>query len=81
MPLLCKYGSMRDDIRRQQGVMAWGGDLQAQACRFYNDKYEINIVTLICPKHNCDVVHRVSIKRGIKTMVVARQEGREAVPF
>lgn len=61
----------------------WGkqDDLRARGCRFYNDKYEINMVTLICPKHNCDVVHRVSIKRGIKTMAVARREGREAVAF
>lgn len=53
----------------------------ASGGRLYNDKYEINRVTLICPKHSGDVVHRVSIKRGIKTTVAARRRGREAVPF
>lgn len=76
------YGSNRAD--GEGGGQKWWGkqdNVRTHGCWFYNDKYEINIVTLICPKHGCDVGHRVSIKRGIKTMVVARREGREAMPF
>lgn len=47
----------------------------------YNDKYEINIVTLICPKHRCDVVHHVSIKGGIKRWCLCVVRAERPCPF
>ena len=64
-------------------LRGWGkkDDLWAYKCLACNDKYEINIVTLICPKHNCDVVHSVSIKGGIKRWCLRVVRARRPCPF
>lgn len=72
------YCRMGDARLRRRGKR---DDLWANEWLASNDKYEINRVTLIYPKHNSDVLHSVSIKGRYKKMVSVCHEGKEAMPF